>query len=63
MNKKIYCPKCKTQLYIAKNINWHSLLVYYYPVCTHCGWTTKQVFDSPEEIYDWYKWEYDNGKT
>ena len=49
-NKNNLCPKCKHQIIIAHNIDWHSLYIYYYPVCANCGWTTKQVFDTPDEI-------------
>ena len=57
MNKNIYCPKCHSTLIISKNIDWHSFYIYFYPVCSHCGWTTRQVFDSKEDIYEWYKGE------
>lgn len=44
------CPRCKHELTIAHNINWLNCDIYYYPVCANCGWTTKSVFDSKEEV-------------
>ena len=49
------CLRCNHQLTIAHNINWINCEIYYYPVCAHCGWTTKQVFDSADAITEWYK--------
>ena len=54
-NEKFYCPKCNHQIYISHNIDWHSLYIYYYPVCPHCGWSSKQVFDSPDEVKEFMK--------
>ena len=50
------CPKChENHVIISHNIDWHSLYIYYYPVCSYCGWTSKQVFDSPKQIIEMYK--------
>ena len=50
------CPKChENHVIISHNIDWHSLYIYYYPVCSHCGWTSKQVFDTYEEVIETYK--------
>ena len=48
------CLRCNHKLTISHDIDWHNCYIYYYPVCTNCGWTTRQVFDSEGELKDWY---------
>ena len=54
MEKMKPCPRCGKTPMIVPNMDWDSLVMWYYPTCPECGYTTIKSFTTkPECVAEW----------
>lgn len=53
-NNGLIC-ECGGVIKIVRDTNWDTLVTCFYPVCESCGATTRNVFDSREQVVEYLK--------
>ena len=47
------CPRCGKPMALKSYTDWNKLTTHYYPQCYNCGYSTRRVFDSPDNLSDY----------
>ena len=47
------CPRCGKPMVLKSYTDWDNLITHYYPQCYNCGYSTRCVFDSPDNLSDY----------